>query len=134
MATDNQDDYQDYELRSGETFEEFVRRLIILEIAKKSLLVFLWQLQQKIAIQQKAEAVVAAADLLKGFRSYAQLIPTDVFDELTTMMLALVKALSATDEVERRQAMLVVEIWHDSKPKVVLDLPRLRQLVFNVTL
>ena len=134
MATDNQDDYQDYELRSGETFEEFVRRLIILEIAKKSLLVFLWQLQQKIAIQQKAEAVVAAAELLKGFRSYAQLIPTDVFDELTTMMLALVKALSATDEVERRQAMLVVEICHDSKPKFVLDLPRLRQLVFNVTL
>lgn len=131
MATGDQDDIK---FNQDESFAEFVQRLLDRTIAEQKLLPFLYQLQAAVQRQQKASAVLAAAELLKGFRAFSRLMPADIFDELTKMMMALVKALSATEEVERRQAMLVVEIWHDSKPKVILEMPKLRHLVFNVTL
>jgi len=92
-------------------------------------------LQKQIAEQKKAHAILAAAEALKAIRGYVKLCATEDFDKVTGILTAVIKALSATDESQRRQAMIEVERWHGEKnPLVIWDLPRFRNLVFNVTL
>lgn len=124
----------DFGFKKNINFQETLRKMVEVTMARGVLLPFLEQLQQAIAQQQKGQTILVAAELLKRIRRYSQLIPTDVFAETEAMITALIKALSTTDETERRQAMLIVEQWHDSKPKVILDMPKFRHLVFNVTL